>query len=349
MLPVDMRPVRGTMGCMRALLTTAGLAALGLMFPVVVAAHGLATQPPSDPLQLLALWSFDPFVQVPLIASLVAYWSAVGSVNRAHPASPVPTRRLASFVAGLVAIELALQSPIEHYDTTLFSAHMVQHILLTMIAAPLIAAAAPITLVLRFARPEVRRRWILPVLHSRTLRVVTFPVVAWLAFAAVMWGSHFSPVFNTSLEDPLVHNAEHLAYLASALLFWWPVVGADPSPWRMAYPLRALYTFLQMPQNTFLALAIYSSSEVLYPHYATLERSWGPTVLADQQLAGGLMWVIGDLTFLVAILYVVAMWMRQEDRNAVRSDARTDAERAEIARREVLLADRLSRERAGDG
>ena len=139
-----------------------------------------------------------------------------------------------------------------------------------------------------------------------------------------------------------------MAYLVAALLFWWPVLGTDPSPWRMAYPLRALYVFLQMPQNTFLALAIYSATDVLYPHYATLQRTWGPSVLEDQQLAGGIMWIIGDLTFLVAILFVVLQWMRQEDRDTARTDARVDAERAEIQRREVILADRLGRERAGE-
>src|SRR5204862_6295999 len=118
---------------------------------------------------------------------------------------------------------------------------------------------------------------------------------------------------------------------------WWPVVGTDPSPWRMPHPLRALYTFLQMPQNTFLALAIYSSSTPLYAHYATLERAWGPSVIADQQLAGGLMWVIGDLTFLVAILFVVVKWMRQEDRDAARGAARMDAERDGIRRRENVM------------
>src|SRR5439155_27357025 len=139
----------------------------------------------------------------------------------------------------------------------------------------------------------VRRRWILPVLHSRVVRVLTHPVVAWLVFASVMWGTHFSPLFNESLENPLLHQLEHALYLTAALLFWWPVLGADPAPWRLPYPVRALYAFLQMPQNTFLALAIYSSSNVLYAHYATLQRTWGPAPLEDQQLAGGLMWVIG--------------------------------------------------------
>jgi cytochrome c oxidase assembly factor CtaG len=327
-----------------------GLAVVGLvLFPAVVAAHGVAAAPPSDLLSLFGTWSFDPTVQVPLLAAAVGYVSAVRAVNRAHPANPVPVRRSVAFLLGIAAIELALQSPIEHYDTTLFSVHMVQHILLTLIAAPLIAGGAPITLLLRFARPEVRRRWILPVLHSRVVRAVTHPVISWLVFAAVMWGTHFSPVFNASLEDPLLHQLEHAGYLIAALLFWWPIVGLDPSPWRLPYPIRAMYAFLQMPQNTFLALAIYSASDPMYPHYATLARTWGPTVLEDQQMAGGLMWIVGDLVFLVAILFVVAQWMRQEDRDMARVDARADADRAELTRREGLLADRLASERAGDG
>ncbi len=335
---------------MRSLARAGRLAVAGLLaLPAAVSAHGIALPPPSDPLQLLGMWSFDPLVQVPLIAAAVGYTSAVRTVNRAHAANAVPRRRPVAFLAGLAVIELALQSPIEHYDTTLFSVHMVQHILLTMIAAPLIAAGAPITLVLRFSRPEFRRGWILPVLHGRAVRILTFPVVAWILFAGVMWGSHFSPVFNAALEDPVVHQLEHLAYVSAALLFWWPVVGVDPSRWRMAHPLRVLYTFLQMPQNTFLALALYASSADLYPHYATLQRTWGPSVLADQQLAGALMWVIGDLTFLVAILFVVVSWMRQEDRDTARTDGRTDPEQVEIQRREVVLADRLARERRGEG
>jgi putative copper resistance protein D len=337
------------MDAMRFFLAAAVAILSSALFPGLALAHGIAAAPPTDPLALVGMWSFDPTIQVPLVAAAVGYLSAVRAVNRAHPANPVPVRRVVAFVSGLVAVELALQSPIEHYDTTLFSVHMVQHILLTLVAAPLLAAGATITLLLRYAHPAFRRRWILPVLHSRALRAVTHPVVAWLVFAGVMWGSHFSPLFNASLEEPLVHELEHAAYLAAALLFWWPIVGADPSPWRLPPPLRALYAFLQMPQNTFLALAIYSAPDPLYAHYATLQRAWGPTVLADQQLAGGLMWVIGDLVFLAAILFCVVQWMRQEDRDTARLDARLDAERAEIVRREALLADRLARERAGRG
>jgi putative copper resistance protein D len=131
-------------------------------------------------------------------------------------------------------------------------------------------------------------------------------------------------------------------------LFWWPVVALDPSPWRMREPARILYTFLQMPQNSFLGLAIISATTPLYAHYATLVRDWGPTVLDDQLMAGALMWVVGDLVFLTAILGILVGWMRREEREAHASDIREDAARAAIRERESRLAERLARER-GEG
>jgi putative copper resistance protein D len=218
-------------------------------------------------------------------------------------------------------------------------------VLLTLVAAPLIALAAPITLLLRVATPAVRRRWILPMLHSRVMRVLAFPVVAWVLFAGVLWGSHFSPVFDAALDDPLIHELEHAAYLATALLFWWPAVALDPSPWRLPYPARTLYVFLQMAANTFLAVVLLNAQTVLYPHYATVVRSWGPTPLEDQQIGAAYMWVVGDLIFLTAVLAILVGWSRAEARDAARIDRRAAAELAEIRVREARLADRLARER----
>jgi len=329
------------------------LAAAGaawLAFALPVAAHsGTGAEPPRGLLELLAEWSFDPLIQLPLLGFALAWLLAVRRVNRAHPGNAVPRLKVGCFLAGLLAIEVALQSPIERYDTTLFSVHMAQHLLLTLVAAPLLALGSPVTVLLRLARPEQRQRVLLPILHSRALRVLSFPVVAWLIFAGVMWGTHFSPIFQESLESPLVHDIEHLAYLAAGLLFWWPAVAADPGPWRMPHPVRLLYVFLQMPQNTFLALAIYSSSVPLYRHYATLDLDWGPGPVADQQLAGGLMWVGGDLIFLAAVMLIIAAWMRDEERRAAGVDARLGGELEAIHAREHLLAARLARERGGDG
>jgi cytochrome c oxidase assembly factor CtaG len=308
-------------------------------------AHGpVPTEGPTI-LNLALGWTFEPAVVLPLLAAAFAWWRIVRRIDRAHPANPVPRVRSIAFYAGLAAIAVALLSGIATYDTTLFSVHMVQHMLLTMVAAPLIALGAPITQLLRAATPNVRKRVLLPILHSRVMRVLSFPVVSWLVFAGVMWGTHFSPLFNASLEDPAIHDLEHALYLAAGLLFWWPAVGLDPSPWRMPHPVRAMYVFLQMPQNTFLAVTILNSTVVLYAHYATSVRSWGPGILEDQRIAGGVMWLTGDILFLAGLAAILAGWMRHDQARTVADDRRVDVERAAIRVREVRLAERLASER----
>jgi putative membrane protein len=312
-----------------------------------VLAHGPVPPVAPDVANLALGWSIEPAVLLPLVVAAWAWLRLVRRIDRAHPSNPVPRQRSVAFFGGLAAIAVALMSGIDTYDTTLFSIHMVQHLLLTLVAAPLIALSAPITTLLRAATPNVRRRVILPILHSRVMRVLSFPVVAWLLFAAVMWGTHFSPLFDASLENPIIHDLEHALYLGAGLLFWWPAVGLDPSPWRIPHPVRAMYVFLQMPQNTFLAVTILNADAVLYPHYATLVRTWGPSALADQQLAGGLMWICGDILFLSAMAAIIAGWMRHEKVVEAATDRRLDAERAAIRRREAQLAERLATEREG--
>jgi putative copper resistance protein D len=177
------------------------------------------------------------------------------------------------------------------------------------------------------------------------VRVVAHPVVAWVMFATMMWGVHFSPLFNASLEDPIVHDIEHMIFLVGALLFWWPAVALDPAPFRMSHPARIGYLFTQMTQNTFLAVVILNATDVLYPHYLTLVRPWGMSPLEDQRLAAGIMWIAGDAVFITAILAVVVGWMRAEALNEARADRRADVEMAEIRLRERRLAERLADER----
>jgi len=291
-------------------------------------AHGGDVPPPPDLAALLTGWTFYPQVVIPLLAAAVAYLWAVRRVNAAHPANRVPIDRPVFFLVGLACIGIALLSGIERYDTELFAVHMVQHLLLVFGAAPAIVLAAPITLLLRVATPAVRARWILPVLRSRVVRLIAHPLVAWLLFTAVMWGSHVSPLFDAALEDPLLHDVEHALYLGTALLFWMPVVGRDPSPWPLPYPARLFYLALQMPLNSLLGVAILFSEQVLYPHYATTGRPWPPSPLEDQQLAGALMWGVGDAGFLVAILLVIAAWMRHDEADTRRREALEDARAA---------------------
>lgn len=308
--------------------TLGALPVVALLAVPVARAHGGDVPPPPDLAGLLLGWTFYPQVVIPLLAAAAAYLWAVRRVNAAHPANPVPFDRPVFFLVGLACIAVALLSGIERYDTELFAVHMVQHLLIVFAAAPAIALAAPITLVLRVATPATRNRWILPVLRSRVVKVVAHPLVAWLLFTAVMWGSHVSPLFDAALEDPLVHDVEHALYLGTALLFWWPVVGRDPSPWRLPHAARLFYLFLQMPLNSLLGVAILFSEQILYPHYATTGRTWPPSPLEDQQLAGAIMWGVGDAGFLVAILLVIAAWMRHEEADTRRRDALEDARAA---------------------
>ena len=290
-------------------------------------AHGVAPEPGSW-LDVALSWSIEAHIILPLAIAFLLYRAGVRKVAREHPDNPVPRFRAWCWYVGLGVLLVALQSPVATYDTTLFSVHMVQHLLLTMVAAPLLALAAPITLLLRVSTPEARKRWILPVLHSRIVRLVSHPIVAWSLFAGVMWFSHFSPLFDAALDHTILHRFEHALFLGSALLFWWPVIGADPSPHRLTFPARLLYLALGMPLSSFLGLIIFSARNVLYDHYRTLERDWGLTALEDQAWAGGIMWAAGDLAFVVALILTVGAWLRHEEGEGRREDARLARRRA---------------------
>lgn len=310
---------------MRRLAPLLALLALAVA-PSVALAHGDAAPAPTFPGVLLA-WRFDPVAIGLLALAAGAYLWAAGRVNTAHQTNPHPRRRTVAWCAGLGVIGVALLSPIEAYEGALFSVHMVQHLLLQLVAAPLLLAGGPITLALRAASPSVRRR-LVAVLQSRVVHAISFPLVAWVLFAAVNWGWHFSSLYDDALENVALHYLQHATLLGAALLFWWPAIGVDPSPWRIPHPLRLFYLFLAMPQNSFLGVSIMEAPAVLYPHYVTNARTWGMSPLADQELGGVLMWVAGDVAFLVAMGVVVWLWVRQEDRRTARLDRRTAAERA---------------------
>jgi putative copper resistance protein D len=265
---------------------------------------------------------------------------ATRQVAREHPGNPYPRRRTVSFAAALLLVLLALQSGIERYDTTLFSMHMVQHLILLFPVPILLLQAGPVTLLLRVASPRWRAR-ILAVLQSRAVGVISHPLVGWTLLVAVMWGTHLSVMFETALENETIHNMEHALYLSTALLFWAPIFSVDPIRHRLRGGSALAYLITQMPQNSFLGVAIMFSSTPLYPHYVSLQRAWGPSPLEDQQLAGAIMWLVGDALFLAAIFVVLAALAKSEDRPESRYDeTQTAAAIAEIRRREVLLAER---------
>lgn len=317
---------RGTMTPLTMLTRTAAflITVMATMaVPASVVAHGDQVSQPQLPGVLLR-WSLSPLVVIGLVALAGAWVWMTRRVNAEHPRAPVPRRRSWFFLGGVGALALALLSPIEHYEGALFSVHMVQHMLLELLAVPLLLLAAPVTLVLRVSRGRLRAA-LLRILRSRIAHAISFPLVGWVVFAAVNWYWHLSPLYDQALESEPLHYLQHATFIGASALFWWPVIGLDPSRWRLPHPARLLYLFLAMPQNSFLGLAIYGAGSVLYPHYATNRQAWGPSPMEDQRLGGVLMWVGGDLVFLLAMILVVVAWMRHEERRTLRMDARLDA------------------------
>jgi len=287
--------------------------------------------PPPTWTILITGWSLP---WIPVIGILVAgglYMRGVRIVNAAHPRHPIPASRRNCFLGGLLALFVAVGSPIDVYDTSFFWVHMIQHLIMLNIAAPLLMMGAPVTLWIRASKPRTRRRFILPLLRSRPVAVITFPVTCWILLGPiVLYTTHFTPMFDSALRIDWVHELEHALYLLAACLFWWPVVGRDPSRWKLSYPAKLLYLFLAMPALTFLGLALMNANHVIYPTYAAASaaRGWGMSALDDQKLAGFIMWVPGGMFVLAAILWTSAQWMKAEQRAGERIDRILDARRA---------------------
>ncbi len=257
-------------------------------------------------------WVFDPFVVLAIAASA---WLYVSGLRRLRTSGrPFPRRWAACWLFGLGAIALALVSPIDAYADASLWVHMVQHLLLTVVAPPLLALGAPVTLALRAASPDVRRRWLVPVLRSRPVAVLANPVVGWALFVGTPFAIHFSPLFDLALRNDAVHAAEHALWLGTALVYWWPIVGRDPMPHRMSYPARMLSMILTMPATSFVAVALYGASAPLYPTYAGLPEPWGSLALGSQRVAAVIMWVVGNLAMVLAMLICASAWRRDEER-----------------------------------
>jgi cytochrome c oxidase assembly factor CtaG len=251
-------------------------------------------------------------------AAATGYYAAHQRIRRAT-GTGVPVRQRVAFDAGLAVVIVALVGPLDAAASRSFSSHMVQHVLLTMVAAPLLVLGGALGVALR-AWPGRPRRALRAIVHHPVVRIITNPIVAWGLFFVVLWGTHVTELYDAALRSEGLHILEHAAYLTTAVLFWMPVLGRDPMPARLSYPARILYLFLAMPAMAFLGLTIAATRHVLYPTYAVIEGL--PRALADQQAAGAIMWVTSMVMVLPALVLVLFAWMRADEREAARIDAR---------------------------
>jgi cytochrome c oxidase assembly factor CtaG len=279
--------------------------------------------PPEGP--ALLAWSFEPVTVAALLALGSGY--AAGLVRLQRRGIPHRAAAVTAWWAGLAVLVVALVSPIDRYSGVSFAVHMMQHVLLTLVAPPLLALGAPATLALRALSPGPARR-VARALGSRPVAFVTHPVVALALFAGVPWVVHFSPMFDLALRSDAWHAVEHAVWVGAALLVWWPAIGADPTPHPWSHPVRLLVLFLTMPATAFLSLALFAATEPLAPTYAAVAPPWGPGALASQRDAAVVMWLSSALLIVPAMLIVAVAWKRHDDAVQRRREARLDADRA---------------------
>ncbi|HTZ85739.1 MAG TPA: cytochrome c oxidase assembly protein, partial [Solirubrobacteraceae bacterium] len=225
-----------------------------------------------------------------------------------------------SFYAGLAVIGLAIFSGIDAYDDTLLSVHMVQHILLLDVAPPLLVLGAPIRLAFASV-PQRSRRRLARVLHSRAVRALTMPAVGLAIYAAVLLGTHFTGLYELALRDETVHECEHVAYVIAGLLFFAPIIAADPLPQRPGAVGRLVLFTLAMLAMVVPGAWLTFTHAVRYPFYIAPARVLHDSVLADQQLAGMIMIVGGGLTMLALKLALFLRDVLAEERRQQRREA----------------------------
>ena len=271
---------------------------------------------------------FD-FVPLALIvAALLLYLWGVRRNNALHPRHRWSLGKTIAWIGALVTTGFAIFSFVGVYDGELFWDHMVQHLLLIMVAAPLYAIASPLELAWR-ATSGTAHLVITEGLRSPVAKFFGHPAVAFVLYAVLIPLSHLTSWYNLTLEHESVHNAEHLVFLIVGYLFWRQIFGTDPNAYRLYPALQFFYLFLAIPIDTFSGLSLAGESHEIFPAYFATHRSWGPSYVADLHIGGTIMWVLGDTLMLWPMIPVALRWLHMEERKADRIDRELDAARTQ--------------------
>jgi putative membrane protein len=254
-----------------------------------------------------AEWEFDPGIVIPLAISALLY------ARGARRSRGMTVSHLACFWAGWSALVLALLSPMHPLGEELFSVHMAQHEILMLVAAPLLVMSRPLVAMVWGLPFQWRRRagaWCKANPVRQGWRWLTAPLAAWTIHAAALWLWHFPPLFQATLESDLVHTAQHLSFLLSALLFWWSLFYAHG---RTNYGASVLYVFTTGVHTSILGALLTLAPVLWYPAYASRTAAWGLSPLEDQQIGGLVMWVPAGVVYLGIGLYLFAQWLRESE------------------------------------
>jgi putative membrane protein len=281
---------------------------------------------PLSPHHVWDHWNWDPLILGTIFLSGWLYLRGLRSLwNSAGRGRGVKGWQAAAFFGGLIALFIALISPIDPLSGVLFSAHMLQHMLLILVSAPLLILGVP-HLVMAWALPKRwsaglarwQRRY---VFFHTAWKWITKPLTVWIlhAFAITIW--HIPLFYEAALTNELVHFIEHASFHLTALLFWWVVYRAREAG-RLNYGLGMFFVFTMMMYTGLIGALITFSKQVWYPYYEATAGSWGITPLEDQQLAGAIMWVPGNFIYLIGFLSLMAKWFQSIEQRQVSQPSR---------------------------
>jgi putative membrane protein len=251
-------------------------------------------------------------VGLAMLAGLYEWRARVAARNSAGGAPPTGAQR-ALFMTGLAVMLLSLNGPLHDLsDSFLFSAHMVQHLVLTLIVPPLLIAGIPASLFRQALRsPAV----------ARVARVISRPVVCYATFNVVLTVWHLPLFYNLAVAHHPVHIAQHLMFLTAATLMWWPLMSPLPELPRLPYPMQMLYCFLMTIPMSVIAIFITYADEVLFPAYASAPRIWGISPMQDQLFGGLIMWIPGGLFFACVMAVVFFKWAARDSDSSAGAQA----------------------------
>ncbi|MFI8965858.1 cytochrome c oxidase assembly protein [Streptomyces sp. NPDC053493] len=289
--------------------------------------HGMTTDMPPFTLGRALEFSPDLFFLLGSLAALGLYGWGVARLRRRGDAWPVS--RTVFFALGVLSIALVMCTKLNDYGMVMFSVHMVQHMVISMLSPILLLLGAPVTLALRALPVAGRgstgpRELLLKLLHSRYMRIVTHPAFTIPMFIASLYGLYFTPLFDFLMESTAGHIAMMIHFLMVGLVFFWPIMGVDPGPHRPGYVMRMLELFAGMPFHAFFGIALMMASEPMVKVYENPPASLGIDALADQHAAGGIAWAFSEIPSVLVLIALVYQWYHSEQRQAVRKDRAAD-------------------------
>jgi cytochrome c oxidase assembly factor CtaG len=295
-------------------------------------------------------WRFDLFFGTAAIVLALVYLAGVRRLRRRG--DTWPAGRTFAWLCGCAVLLFATSSGVGRYMPAMFSMHMAAHMLLSMLTPILLALGGPTTLALRALTaagrgdPPGPREWILIALHSKLSRFFTHPLVATVMFVVGFYGLYFGGIFDAFAGNHVAHVLMNLHFLLSGYLFYWVVIGIDPTPQAIPPVAKLAMVFASLPLHAFFGVVLMGTSTVMAEgFYRSLQLSWHTDLLGDQRLGGGIAWAAGEVPLAVVMIALLIQWSRSDQRTAKRLDRAADRdEDAELAAYNAMLAELARRD-----